>query len=181
MIACYYLLRVGKYTIKGTWNNTKQTVQFKYKDVSFFKKNSRGQLRCLLHDAPASLVATADGATLKLDNHKNGRKGVCVYHESNGKDWHYSVRALARCYLHLHDMGANPKTSLLAYYNDKGQCNDITNEDVIKALEAAATVLDYPTVKGILVDRIDTHSLQSDGTNTLSLAGYLDTQIQKIG
>jgi hypothetical protein len=44
MIAFYYLLRVGKYTIKGSRNSTKQTVQFKYKDVSFFKKNTRGQL-----------------------------------------------------------------------------------------------------------------------------------------
>ncbi len=44
MIAFYYLLRVGEYTVKGSRNNTKQTVQFKYEDVSFFKKNTRGQL-----------------------------------------------------------------------------------------------------------------------------------------
>ncbi len=72
MIAFYYLLRVSEYTIKGSQNNTKQTVQFKYKDILFFKKNSRGQLRCLPRDAPANLIATADGATLKLENHKNG-------------------------------------------------------------------------------------------------------------
>ena len=30
MIAFYYLLRVGEYTIKGLQNSTKQTVQFKY-------------------------------------------------------------------------------------------------------------------------------------------------------
>jgi hypothetical protein len=44
MIAFYYLLRVGEYTVKGSRNSTKQTVQFKYKDVSFFKKNTRRQL-----------------------------------------------------------------------------------------------------------------------------------------
>jgi hypothetical protein len=44
MITFYYLLWVGKYTVKGSQNSTKQTVQFKYKDVSFFKKNTRGQL-----------------------------------------------------------------------------------------------------------------------------------------
>jgi hypothetical protein len=32
MIAFYYLLRVGEYTVKGSRNNTKQTVQFKYKE-----------------------------------------------------------------------------------------------------------------------------------------------------
>jgi hypothetical protein len=45
MIAFYYLLHVGEYTVKGLRNNTKQTVQFKYEDVTFFKKNIRGQLR----------------------------------------------------------------------------------------------------------------------------------------
>ncbi len=68
MVVFYYLLRVGEYMVKGSRNNTKQTVQFKYKDVSFFQKNTRGQLCCLPRDAPDHLIATADGATLKLDN-----------------------------------------------------------------------------------------------------------------
>ncbi len=36
LIAFYYLLRVGKYTIKNSRNSTKQTVQFHLKDVTFF-------------------------------------------------------------------------------------------------------------------------------------------------
>jgi hypothetical protein len=44
MIAFYYLLRVGEYTVKGSRNSTKQTVQLKNEDVSFFKKNTKGQL-----------------------------------------------------------------------------------------------------------------------------------------
>jgi hypothetical protein len=74
MVAFYYLLQGGEYTVKGLWNNTKQTVQFKYKDVTFFKKNNRGELRCLPRDAPAHLISSADGATLKLDNQRNGWK-----------------------------------------------------------------------------------------------------------
>jgi len=170
----YYLLRVGEYTVKGSRNNTKQTVQFKYEDVTFFKKNNRGELRCLPRDAPAHLISYADGATLKLDNQKNGWKGVCVYHESNGEAWHCPVRALAR-------RQRIKKTFLSTYYDDKGQRDDITNEDVSKALKAAATVLEYPTTKGIPIHRIDTHSLQSGGANALSLSGYSDTQIQKMG
>jgi len=88
MIAFYYLLRVGKYTVKESGNNTKQTVQFKYEDVTFFKKYNRGKLRCLPWDAPLHLISSANGATLKLDNQKNGWKGICVYHESNGDTWH---------------------------------------------------------------------------------------------
>jgi len=45
MVAFYYLLQEGEDTVKGLWNNTKQTVQFKYEDITFFKKNNRGELR----------------------------------------------------------------------------------------------------------------------------------------
>jgi hypothetical protein len=39
LIAFYYLLRIGEYTMKGNRNETKQTVQFKWEDMTFFKKN----------------------------------------------------------------------------------------------------------------------------------------------
>ncbi len=71
MIAFYYLLRVGEYTVKGSQNLTKQTVQFKNEDVTFFRKNNRGQLRCLPCNASDELIASADGTTLKLNNQKN--------------------------------------------------------------------------------------------------------------
>ena len=45
----------------------------------------------------------------------------------------------------------------------------------------AAIALDYPSQKGIPIDRVDTHSLQSGGTNALSLSGYSDREIQKMG
>jgi hypothetical protein len=57
----------------------------------------------------------------------------------------------------VRDKGADSKTFLSANYNDRGQHGNITNEDVSKALKAAATVLEYPTAKGIPIDRIDTH------------------------
>jgi hypothetical protein len=38
LIAFYYLLHVGKYSVKGKCNNTKQSVQFKFKDVSFLQR-----------------------------------------------------------------------------------------------------------------------------------------------
>jgi hypothetical protein len=158
MIAFYYVLHIGEYTIKDKCNNTKQTVQFKFKDVSFYKKNSRGNLRYLPRDASDKLIMTANGATLKLDNQKNGWKGVCVYHESNGASMHCPIRAITRRFLHLRSRGADSKTFLSAYYDDMGKRFDVTNEDVSRALKSAAAVLDYPTAKGIPIDRIDTHS-----------------------
>ena len=47
MVAFYNLLRIGEYTIKGSRNETKQTVQFKLEDITFFRKNQEGKLRCL--------------------------------------------------------------------------------------------------------------------------------------
>ncbi len=45
----------------------------------------------------------------------------------------------------------------------------------------AARILHYPSQKGIPIDRIDTHSLRSGGANALSLSGYSDREIQKMG
>jgi hypothetical protein len=61
LIAFYYLLCIGEYTIKSTRNNTKQTVQFKLEDVQFFKRNNTGVLTCLPKNAPraSSLQLTA--------------------------------------------------------------------------------------------------------------------------
>jgi len=121
MIAFYYLLRVGDYTVKRTRNSTKQTVQFKYEDITFFRKNNRGQLRCLPQNAPDNLISTADGATLKLDNQNNGWKGVCVYHETNEDNQHCPVQALGCRYLHLWHHGATAKTFLSAYFTESKQ------------------------------------------------------------
>jgi hypothetical protein len=68
LIAFYYLLRVGEYTVKGSRNESKRTVQFKLEDITFFGRNALGQLWCLPRDAPFDLLLTAEGATLKLDN-----------------------------------------------------------------------------------------------------------------
>jgi hypothetical protein len=181
MNAFYYLLCIGKYMVKGTRNNSKQMVQFKYEDVTFFRKNNLGQLRCLPRDAPDELMSTADGATLKLDNQKNGWKGVCVYYETNGDLLNCPVRALSRCYLHLRKHQADSKTFLTAYFEEGRKQADVTNEDVSKAIKCAGSALEYPTKNGIPIARLDKHSLRSGGANALSLAGYSDTQIQKMG
>ncbi len=139
-----------------------------------------GTLVCLPSDAPAALVLTADSATLKLDNQKNGWKGICVHQEANGEPFYCPVRALARQTLHLWDHNSGRKTLLSAFFH-KGTRYDICGKDVSKGLKLAATILQYPSTWGIPIDRIDTHSLQSGGENALALSGYLDTQIQKMG
>ncbi len=62
----------------------------------------------------------------------------------------------------------------------KGTKVDATAENISIALKYAPTKLQYSTNKGIPISRINTHSLRSSGANALALAGYLDTQTQKM-
>ncbi len=180
MIAFYYLLRIDKYTTKGTQNNSKQTEEFKLGDIMFFRNDAQGNLRCLPRDAHADLIESADGTTMKLDNQKNGWKGVCVYQQANGDPIDCPVRALGWRYVHLRSHGATDRTILSAYYYG-GKQFDVTAEHISAALKMAARALEYPILKDIPIDRINTHSLRSGGANALALSGYSDTQIQKMG
>lgn len=137
MIAFYYLLRIGEYTIKGSRNETKQTVQLKLEDVTFFQKNESGSLRCLPRDAPDHLVQTADGAMLKLDNKKNGWKGVCIFHKCNGDLINCPVRALGRGVCHIRKKDGRPKTFLSAYFVGRVRY-DVTTDNISMALKEAA-------------------------------------------
>ena len=71
-------------------------------------------------------------------------------------------------------------TFLSAYFDDDGR-HDISDKDISVGLKAAATTLNYPVEKGIPIELVDTHSLRGGGANALSLAGYSDREIQKMG
>ena len=47
------------------------------------------------------------------------------------------------------------------------------------ALKFATTELNYPSLKGIPIDIVDTRALRSGGANALLLTGYSDRGIQK--
>ena len=74
----------------------------------------------------------------------------------------------------------NKKTDLSAYWVG-GRRKYLNAENMSAALKFATTALNYPSLKGIPIDRVDTHSLRSGGANALSLAGYSDRDIQKMG
>ena len=75
---------------------------------------------------------------------------------------------------------AGPQAYLSSYYIN-GARKDVTAEDISKHLKLAAGLLNYPTRKGIPVERVDTHSLRGGGANALALSGYSETAIQKMG
>ncbi len=184
LIAFYYLLRIGEYTIKSTAElekkNTKQTIQFKLEDVTFFSKDKSGRIRQLPRNASERELMTADSATLKLDNQKNGWKAACIHQEVNGEHMKCPVRALARRVSHLRQHKASGKTFLCKVYAKEGK-KYVCAGDVSAGLKVAASILQYPLTRGIPINSVDTHSLRSGGANALALSGYSDTQIQKMG
>ena len=76
IIALYYLLCIGKYTSKGSQNKLKQTVQFKFEDITFFKTYLTRALCCLPCNASDALIALADGATKVNTKKTDGREYV---------------------------------------------------------------------------------------------------------
>ena len=180
IIAFYYLLRLGGYTVKKQRNKTKQTVQFKLEDTMFFSQDAKGHLRQLPINVPDKEIFSTDGETLKLDNKKNRWKGVRVYQEHNGYEKFILVRALGRRCVSTRKKFNNKKTYLSAYWVG-GRRKDINADNMSAALKFATTALNYSSLKGIPIDRLDTHSLRSGGANALLLAGYSDRGIQKMG
>jgi hypothetical protein len=79
-------------------------------------------------------------------------------------------------------VATTPGHEILCYsYYINGARTDVTVEDISKHLKLAAGLLNYPTRKGIPVERVDTHSLWGGGANALALSGYSETAIQKMG
>ena len=63
----------------------------------------------------------------------------------------------------------------------EGKRKYLNADNMSAAFKFATTALNYPYLKGIPIDRVDTHSLRSGGENSLLLVGYSDRDIQKMG
>ena len=182
LVAFYFLLRVGEYTskLRNGQHETKKTVNFRVCDVTFFKKDENERLRLLPSDATPEERLSADGATLRLMDQKNGWKNVCIHQQSNGKPLKNPVVALAMIVNDILSF-TEDRTTWLSAFQDKGRVQHVVKGDISSALKFAAEKLDYPGDRVIPIDRIDTHSLRCGGANALSLAGYKEHQIQKMG
>ena len=62
-----------------------------------------------------------------------------------------------------------------------GRRKYLNADNMSAALKFATATLNCPYLKGIPIGIVDNHSLRSGGANALSLAGYSDRDIQKMG
>ena len=122
-------------------------------------------------------ILSADGATLNMDNQKNVWKGVCVYQEHDGDEKFIPVRALGRRRVSIRKKMSNKNTYLSAYWVG-GRIKYCTAKNMSAELKSATTSLNYPYLKGIPIDRVDTNSLIYGGDSALSLTGYSGTDLK---
>ena len=83
-------------------------------------------------------MMTAESATLKLDNQKNGWKAACIHQEANREYVKCPVRTLARRVFHLRQHKAPPKTFLCVVFDEEEQEQYVCANDIRKALKVVS-------------------------------------------
>ena len=78
LIAFYYLLRIGEYTVKSKRSNTKQTVQFKLEDVTFSNERSWDSSAASQKTRLTNSSCPPTAQPLSLTTRKTDGKG-CAY------------------------------------------------------------------------------------------------------
>ena len=128
LIAFYFLLRVGEYTVRYGGDLSKQTEQFQVRDARFFTKVA-GMPRQLPPTASDEDLLSADGSTLRLRDQKSGWKNVCIHQEANRDSYFCGTRALARQVIYIRKHTSDHNTLLSAYWVE-GEHRDISDKDI---------------------------------------------------
>ncbi len=180
LIAFYYLLRVGEYTVPHKHktatpkNNRKRTVNFRVRDVGFFKAGKQ-----LPRHSPIQTLLTADSCTLKISNQKNGRMGETIHHKAIPHLDTCPVKALARRIHHITSNKGDDDSPLCRYYNGT-KPSHVTPKDMIQGVWDAVRDLQLKRF-GIAPDLVGVHSLRAGGAMAMKLHGISDTTIMKMG
>jgi hypothetical protein len=126
-------------------------VQFQVNNVGFYKSG-----KLLPRTAPLHILLSADAATLKITNKKNGRMGQTIHLETISKD-HSPVKALARRTNHILKHGGT-EDSLLCMYHNGTKLQAVIPEDMITQVRGAVKDLNLQQA-GIDPDLVGVHSL----------------------
>ena len=181
LVAFYYLLRVGEYTkprfVKhgSQLRRATRTIQFTVGCIGFFKDG-----KLLPRTLPLSTLLSADSATLRIVNQKNGRMGTCIHHQCSDKATS-PVKALARLVHHKLSNGGNNDTLLCDFWDtNKHTWQSIQAQDIITMTRKAVKSLNLHQ-QGIDPDLVGAHSLRAGGAMALKMHGHSDTTIMKMG
>ena len=113
-------------------------------------------------------ILSADAATLRISNQKNGHAGQCVHTWANKRSpKDCLIRALGRRAVYIREHSRQGGALLCSFWDKVGH-DHATNEMIGDAVKYAAGGLNYPA-RDTPLARVDTHSLRSGGACTLSL------------
>ena len=179
-IAFYYLLRCGEYTAPrfvkrrdGSLRRATRTKQFCVGDIGFWKDNA-----LLPRSSPLKILLSADSATMKITNQKNGRMGQTIHHEAFDTDI-CPIQSLARRVNHILSTGGSDKSFMCEYW-DGTSFQTVTPNDLITSIRLSIILLGLDKA-GINPDLVGVHSLRAGGAMALKLHGESDTTIMKMG
>ena len=123
----------------------------------------------LSHHAHLSTLLSADGATIFVENQKNGKKGSTVYHEAIGTDI-CPVAALVRRVHHLETHSKDSKIPLGTVFKSKRKRGAVSDRDITTSVRWGA-LKDNLLAQGYSLDGVSSHSLRSGGAMALKLNG----------
>lgn len=173
LIAFYYLLRVGEYTIRGK-RGTTRTVQFRIRDVTFWHNDTVIPLT-----ADYLTLSKATAATLTISNQKNGTRNQRIHQEAI-PTIHCHVKALARRVSHILHHTANLDTIISTYFHHHNKPHSITASDMNNAVKNAVIRLNM-NKHGFTKDLVGSHSLRAGGAMAIMLNGGNRDIIRKMG
>ena len=172
IVAFFFMLRVGEYTPTRNKKRKKRTIPLRKCDVVLLRNGIP-----LDREAPLSVLLTATGCTICLENQKNGRKDQTLYHDTSGDETLDPAKEMA--YL-VHQLRGLPDDTPLGTCTHDGRKYRIKSSAVLSMVRLAAQH-DNLQSAGYDLSRIGTHSLRSGGAVRLKLAGEDDGIIKKLG
>ena len=149
-----------------------RTIQFRVCDVGFWKDNT-----ILSRNSTLNLLLSADSATMKITNQKNGRTGQTLHQETTGPQG--AVAALAHRVFHILSNGGTDRQLLCDVFHDDAWIS-VQSSEIVMAVRNAAKALKLQD-RGIDPDMIGAHSLRAGGAMALKIMGYADSTIRKFG
>jgi hypothetical protein len=169
VLAFYFLLRVGEYTLPAE-NRMTRTVQFRLGDFRFWQ----GQTLLPL-TSDAALLAAASSVTLTMDNQKNGQRGAILHQEAVYADF-CPVRSAAAVISAI--LAQQMPLSTPISFVQPGVY--VLPSHVLHAVRQGAC-LAMLTNSGYNLARIGAHSLRASGAMALWLSGHSPEAIMKLG
>jgi hypothetical protein len=175
LIAFYYLLRVGEYTLSRTGTTT-LTQAFRLQDITLWDNTTIMDYSLPL----ATVLHRCTTATLRISNQKNGKRNQAIHHEAQHCDT-CPAKALVRRIKHIHSHTSNPKTIVSTYFPNGSRTGKLMRgSDINCALKAAVTKLDMKQ-HGFQMAQISSHSLRAGGAMALHLINVPTHTIRKMG